>query len=444
MLVVLWTDALVFLLVIVLAVLIGITARNAELREQWRKSYSTPLRMIALVILLSYTTIGLLDSIHYRPQLPQNDEQQIVYGNQVLSVLDWILLPTSAQTETSYSPPFATELFSKKMVKDAVGEITWESTKLEYVSGVQILPKVLLGICYGLIAWLCLVILLWLVLVRGFKQKFPRGSPWRVGLFTLKVICILLGICYTLMHEYHIFGTDKIGIDVFYSSLKSIRTGLIIGTLTTFITLPFAIMLGAMAGYYRGWVDDLVQYLYTTLSSVPAVLLIAAAVLTADAAMQRHEDWFDLLAQRTDVRLLLLCCILGLTSWTSLCRIIRGETLKMREQAFVLASRALGLNSLQIIIKHVIPNLVHIILISIVLDFSGLVLAEAVLSYVGVGVDPSMYSWGNMINSARTELGRDPIIWWTLMGAFALMFTLVLSANIFADGVRDAFDPKAT
>ena len=134
---------------------------------------------------------------------------------------------------------------------------------------------------------------------------------------------------------------------------------------------------------------------------------------------------------------------MGITSWTSLRRIMCGETLKLREQPFILYAKVIGLSNMQIIIKHIVPNLLHIILISTILDFSGLVLAEAVLSYVGVGVDASMFSWGNMINGARMEMGRDPIIWWSLAGAFVLMFILVLAANIFADGVREAFDPRS-
>lgn len=443
MLVFLWTDVLVFILVIALTWLIIATARKDHLRKQWRKSYASPIRMISLIILLFFTTVGLLDSIHYTPRIGIDATGKPIYASRINSVLDAMMQPTASQKETSYSPPFATELFNREMVKTENGEIRWDAIKLQYVSEAKIFPKVIEGVIYGLASWLLILALLWLIFVKWQKFSFPKGSPWRVGLIALNVICIITATCLVLIKEYHIFGTDKVGTDVFYASVKSIRTGLIIGTLTTFITLPFAILFGAMAGYYRGWVDDVVQYLYTTLSSIPGVLLIAAGVLTVDAAMQRHEGAFEFLAQRADVRLLLLCCILGLTSWTSLCRFIRGETLKIRELAFIQASRALGLRSMQIIIKHIVPNLLHIIIISIVLDFSGLVLAEAVLSYVGVGVDPSMYSWGNMINSARMEMGREPVVWWTLAGAFVLMFSLVLAANIFADGVRDAFDPKA-
>jgi peptide/nickel transport system permease protein len=134
--------------------------------------------------------------------------------------------------------------------------------------------------------------------------------------------------------------------------------------------------------------------------------------------------------------------ILGVSSWTGLCRILRGETLKLREMEYVQASQALGVGHFKILRKHIIPNIMHIVLITVVLDFSGLVLAEAVLAYVGVGVDPAMESWGNMINAARLELAREPIVWWNLAAAFVLMFGLVLSANLFADAVRDAFDPR--
>jgi peptide/nickel transport system permease protein len=92
--------------------------------------------------------------------------------------------------------------------------------------------------------------------------------------------------------------------------------------------------------------------------------------------------------------------------------------------------------------RHILPNVLHIVLITVVIDFSGLVLAEAVLSYINIGVDPSMDSWGNMINGARLELAREPIVWWSLAAAFLFMFTLVLAANLVADVVRDAFDPR--
>jgi peptide/nickel transport system permease protein len=185
-----------------------------------------------------------------------------------------------------------------------------------------------------------------------------------------------------------------------------------------------------------------IQYLYTTLSSIPGVLLIAAAVLMMQVYIETRPELFDTIAARADLRLLFLCIILGVTSWTGLCRLLRGETLKLREMEYIQAAHAFGVSHWRIISRHILPNVMHIVLITTVMDFSGLVLAEAVLSYVGVGVDPSTISFGTMINAARMEMAREPVVWWALFAAFSFMFALVLSANLFADAVQNAFDPR--
>jgi len=158
--------------------------------------------------------------------------------------------------------------------------------------------------------------------------------------------------------------------------------------------------------------------------------------------MANNPEMFETVTERADLRLLFLCMILGITSWTGLCRLLRGETFKISQLDYIEAASAFGTGHLKTMLRHILPNVMHIVLISVVLDFSGLVLAEAVLSYVGVGVDPITNSWGNMINSARLEMAREPVVWWSLAAAFVFMFTLVLSANLFSDAVRDAFDPR--
>jgi peptide/nickel transport system permease protein len=268
------------------------------------------------------------------------------------------------------------------------------------------------------------------------------SKAWRSVLVAGLILATLIGATANLAIAFHVLGTDKVGQDVLYLSLKSIRTGLIIGTVTTLVTLPLALFLGVAAGYFRGWVDDVIQYLYTVLSSIPSVLLIAAAVLMMQVTIDTHPDWFDTTAARADLRLVFLCLILGVTSWTGLCRLLRGETLKLREMEYIQAAQAFGVSSLRILTRHIMPNVMHIVLISVVMDFSALVLAEAVLSYVGVGVDPTMISFGTMINAARLEMGREPMVWWALASAFTFMLLLVLAANLFADAVRDAFDPR--
>ncbi|RLA50622.1 MAG: ABC transporter permease, partial [Gammaproteobacteria bacterium] len=283
-------------------------------------------------------------------------------------------------------------------------------------------------------------------LVIGLQWFLLRGSPnpWYAS-WGIQAVIICCGVwLVSISHYYHVLGTDLGGADVAYQSIKGVRTGVLLGTLSTLIMLPIAVTLGVMAGYFKGWVDDVVQYLYTTLSSIPGILLIAASVLLFQVYIDLNPDFFSIGMEKADARFIALCFILGVTSWSTLCRLIRAETLKISQLGYVQAAHAFGVSHSRILGRHILPNVVHIILITFVLDFSALVLAEAVLSYIGVGIDPSMGSWGNMINGARSELSREPAVWWTLSGAFFFMFVLVLAANLFSDLVRDAFDPRTS
>ena len=267
--------------------------------------------------------------------------------------------------------------------------------------------------------------------------------PWRSMLLTASVIVVFAGWVAALWPVYHVFGTDQTGNDVLFQAMKSIRTAVVIGSLATLATLPFAIVFGILAGYYKGRVDDAIQYLYTMLSSIPSVLLIAAFVLMIQVFVDKNPQMFETALQRADIRLFLLAAILGLTGWAGLARLLRAETLKLSELDYVQAARAFGVSNTGIMRRHILPNVTHVVLIVAVLDFSGLVLYEAVLSYVGVGVDPTTNSFGTMINSARNEMSRDPVVWWTLAAAFSFMVALVLSMQFFASAVNEAFDPRA-
>jgi peptide/nickel transport system permease protein len=309
----------------------------------------------------------------------------------------------------------------------------------------------------GLVAGAVLAVLLsvaWVALIARSRGRALAATwkaireregavPWLAALATLWVLCLLGGPATALSGPYHLLGTDLTGNDVLYQSLKSIRTAFVIGTLATVATLPLAVVLGLLAGYFKGWVDEAIQYLYTVLSSVPNVLLIAACVLMVQVFLDKNPDLFETGAERADLKLFLLCAVLGLTGWAGLCRLLRGETLKLRELEYVQAASAFGVGDGRIMLRHIFPNVAHLMLIVTVLEFSSLILYEAVLSYVGVGVDPSMNSFGGMINLARNEMSRDPVVWWSFAAAFGFMVTVVLAANLFADGVRDAFDPRA-
>lgn len=436
----LFTDVLVWLLVGAIAVYAWYCSRRPHLAAPWKRVFQSKVAAVCSVVLLCFVLIGLLDSLHYRPRL-QNGAG---YSPEVLSVLDLALSHLRERRERTYSAPLATRLYAREQmqvggrtVRDfprlahGGAHLEQEADRLRDIAariGLGLLCAALAAIALGLI-------------VKRLQRRRP-GVPWRAAGAALLVILAVALPALFLATKYHVLGTDKVGQDVLYQALKSIRVSLVIGTLTTLVLLPLGIALGIMAGYFRGWIDDLIQYLYTTLNSIPGVLLIAAAVLMLQVFLDRHAEAFATAAQRADMRLLALCAILGLTSWTGLARLLRGESLKLSQLEYIQAAQAFGVAEARILSRHILPNVAHIVIIAMVMDFSGLVLAEAVLSYVGVGVDPATTSFGTMINAARLEMGREPIVWWSLAAAFFFMFLLVLAANLFADAVRDGFDPR--
>jgi peptide/nickel transport system permease protein len=226
------------------------------------------------------------------------------------------------------------------------------------------------------------------------------------------------------IREKHILGTDSIGADVFYRTLKGVRTAFQIGGMTVLIVTPLALLLGLTAGYYGKWRDDVITYIYTVLSSVPGILLQIAMVLVLGKGIIQ------------------ICLALGITRWVGLCRMVRGETIKHREREYVRSAKALGVTDMVILVRHILPNLLPVVIISTTLGFSNLVLSEAILSYLGVGVPDNVGSWGNMIDAARDELARDPVIWWNLTAATGAITGLALSLNLFGDALRDAVDPR--
>ncbi|MFQ5442642.1 MAG: ABC transporter permease [Thermodesulfobacteriota bacterium] len=384
--VILSTDVIVYLLVAMAVYFIVLVKRSPNLKPLWKEIRKNRLALISMVLLSLYVAVAFMDSVRWRdPVRGENGDAvktaqgEEIYSAEALSLLDRLFSGARTGDEKTYSAPLANTLFVKETVESPEGTL---------------------------------------------KRDYPP-----------------------LKHPgAHILGTDKVGGDVFFTALKGVRTGIVIGTGTTVIIIPFAILFGVVAGYFGGAVDDVIQYIYTTLASIPGVLLIVAFMLLFGTSgyqgglISESEIYMGLFVPND--RLFWLCLILGITSWTDLCRLIRGETLKLREMEYVNAARAFGVSRAGIIIRHIVPNLMHIVLITFVLQFSSLVLAEAILSYIGIGVGPEMGSWGNMINTARLELSREPIVWWNLAASFIFMLGLVLPANIFGDAVRDALDPR--
>lgn len=371
--------------------------------------------VFAAVLLGFYVLIALLDSIHW-----------IDVHHQTISVLDVLFNSVLHHQEVSYSVPFSTQslIFAKETAVQHTAYPLLVHTAQQSWRTLQ--DSLWLAAGFGGVG-LCVV----LHLVRH------KTLAWSLGF-----IVVLITFMVVLVPHWHVLGTNKIGEDVLYLSLKGVRTGMLIGVVTTWFMLPFALGLGILAGYCKGWVDDVIQYIYTTLSAIPGVLLIAASLLTLQKFFESALVQNTNAVERADSRLLLLCALLGVMSWTTLCRLVRAQTLQVKELEFVNVARNLQMPLLLILKRQILPNILPLVLITVILDFSGLVLAEAVLSYLGIGVDPASYSWGTMINGARLEMVREPSVWWTLCGAFVGMFGLVVSVNLLADGVQKVWDPK--
>ena len=471
----LWTDIALFALLAAVLVYAWHVSRTHALRAVWGRVARSAPAMCSAVVLLFFVVIGLLDSLHYQPVLPpvagSPAKSAPVYAPKVVSVLDALLDDTAfVRPEKTYSAPLAWLQYTKESILQEGGEPRRDFPRLRFGGkhlqepekqwAQDVSLKLGAGVAGGALVALVLVLLTGGLLARRARAARPEESvgvvsmlgriwrqetevPWRAILLTAVLMSLILGAVFGLTSGYHVLGTDRTGNDVLWQALKSIRTAWVIGSLTTVAMLPPAIILGIASGYFKGWIDDVIQYIYTTLTSIPGVLLIAACVLMMQVYIDTHPDLFPTASQRADLRLFLLCMILGLTGWSGLCRLLRAEALKLRELEYVQAARAFGISHWRIMARHLVPNVMHIVLITVVLEFSGLVLYEAVLSYLGIGVDPTMNSFGSMIEKARFEMSRDPMIWWNLLAAFIFMLALVLSANLFSDAVRDAFDPRS-
>lgn len=218
-----------------------------------------------------------------------------------------------------------------------------------------------------------------------------------------------------------LLGTDLFGRSVLYKILAGTKTAMLIGVLVTSISVPIGVILGALAGFYGGVVDIGIVWLYTVISSVPYILMVIAISYVIGKG------------------LVAICLAMGLLGWVGLCRLIRSEVLKTRNLEYVAAARVIGANDLQIIFSHILPNVIHLAIISASLQILGAIKSEVILTYIGVGIQDGA-SWGAMISDATGELVQG--IWWPLAGVVLAMFLLIYSLNVVSDALRDALDPK--
>jgi len=272
----------------------------------------------------------------------------------------------------------------------------------------------------------CLVVIVLYFLLVGFI--------YFAELFDLQVGPIRwveeVGKSYEPPSSKNIFGTDIFGQSVLRKTLYGAKISITVALCASFISLVIGVPLGAIAGYFRGFVDEIIVWIYSTLSSIPYILLILAfAVVLRDKSLFGYK-----LTGITSVYL-----AIGLTSWVGICRLIRGEVIKHKEREYVLAAKSYGCSGRQIIFRHLIPNVFHLVIIDFSLRFVAFIHAEVILSFLGLG-EATRPSWGAMINDARIELSRG--VWWQMAAATVAIFFISLTLNIFGDALRDSLDPK--
>ena len=233
------------------------------------------------------------------------------------------------------------------------------------------------------------------------------------------------------MHYISLFlGTDAQGRSILFRGIYSIKVAVQIGVVTALISVFIGAVLGSAAGYYGGWVDHLVVWLYTTFSSIPNLVLLVVIAYAFTATGSEAKD--------TLLPVYLAFCS---TFWIGTCRVVRGETLKLKQLEYVQAAKTAGFGSLRVLFRHVLPNTSHLLLINFSLLLIGAIKSEVILSYLGLGVQ-SQPSWGVMIRDAGNNGDVMTGFFWQIGTATALMFVLVLAFNILSDALQDAFDPK--
>ncbi len=271
--------------------------------------------------------------------------------------------------------------------------------------------------------------------IRLNRDRWAMACLWIIVFYAVLAILIRVGLVAanwgeTVGQSYQApslegwklwFGADIFGRSVMLKMIYGAYVSMTVGLVSSLIAIPIGVVLGALAGYFGGKVDELISWFYTTMSNIPTILLILSLALVLGKGINS------------------MCIALGVTGWVSICRLIRGEFLKHKEREYVQAAKSLGASNSRRIFLHILPNVSHLIIINFSFLFIGAIKTEVILSYLGLGVQ-GMPSWGTMIDEAKLELARG--VWWQLGAATFAMFFIVLALNIFGDALRDALDPK--
>lgn len=260
----------------------------------------------------------------------------------------------------------------------------------------------------------CFFVIVFYALVALLAKMGVIATPWNKA----------IGPAYappSLSSVDMLLGTDMFGYSVFYKTIQATRIAMGVGLISCLISMPIGVVMGAVAGYFGGIVDEFVVWIYTTLSSIPNIMLLIAITYALGKGLTA------------------MYIALSVTAWVSMARVMRGEVLKHKSRDYVAAAESLGASHFSRIFKHILPNVSHFIIINVSIQFVSAIKSEVILSYLGLGVQ-GQPSWGVMLDDAKNELSRG--VWWQMAGATIGMFFVVLALNILGDALRDALDPK--
>jgi peptide/nickel transport system permease protein/oligopeptide transport system permease protein len=288
----------------------------------------------------------------------------------------------------------------------------------------------ILSVCYLLL--LLVVILAWPVLLKIAGPHFAQ----------LHKPDDLSDMQFAPPGAQHWFGTDVHGRDLFSRVLFGAQISLLVGVVGAGVSLVIGVLWGAIAGYVGGRVDSFLMRIVDVLYSLPSIIFVIVLITTLGELLKQSHFIQNSPALAGGLRVTLLFVGLGAVSWLTMARIVRGQVLSLRTRAFVEASRALGAKPRWIIARHIIPNIFGIVITYLALTMPAIILYESFLSYLGLGVEPPMASWGTLIAEGVSQINPIRIYWWLIAFPGGVLVTTLLALNFLGDGLRDAWDVK--